>query len=248
MDNLLYISMTGAKENFNALAVRANNLANASTIGFKADYEQARAMQAYGEGLPSRVFSLTERPGHDMSHGAITVTNRDLDVAIKGDGFIAVLDRDGKEAYTRAGSLRIDDEGILRTENGLRVAGMGGEEISIPMPAQKVFINADGTVAGVPEGENSSTIEEFSQIKLVNPEIRSLVKGRDGLFRRTDGMPALEDPTVQLEGGMLEMSNVNVAAEMTNLIRLQRQFDANVKLMKTAEDIDQSANNLLRLS
>ena len=84
MDKLLYISMSGAKENLNATALRANNLANAKTTGFKADIEQARSMQAYGEGLPTRVFSLTERPGQDFSGGALITTDRDLDVAVQG--------------------------------------------------------------------------------------------------------------------------------------------------------------------
>ena len=67
MDKLLYIAMSGAKENMNSLAVRSNNLANANTLGFKADFEQARAMQAYGDGLPSRVFSMSERPGQSWA-------------------------------------------------------------------------------------------------------------------------------------------------------------------------------------
>ena len=86
MDRLLYIAMSGAKENMNSLAVRGNNLANAATVGFKADLEQARAMQAYGEGLPSRVFSMTESPGQRMDQGGLMTTGRDLDVAIQGDG------------------------------------------------------------------------------------------------------------------------------------------------------------------
>ncbi len=248
MDNLLYVAMTGAKENFNSLAIRSNNLANASTVGFKADFEQARAMQAYGEGLPTRVFSLTERPGQNFSQGSISTTGRDLDVAIKGDGFLAVQDRQGTEAYTRGGSLMIDEEGILRTSAGLAVMDISGNPVNIPMPVQSLSINADGTIQGVPEGMEPNNIEEFAQIKLTNPSIRDIYKGQDGLYRRNDGQQALEDPTVNLVNGAVEASNVNVAEEMANLIRLQRQFEANVKLMKTAEDCDQSSNNLLRLS
>jgi flagellar basal-body rod protein FlgF len=248
MDHALYIAMTGAKENMNSLAIRGNNIANASTIGFKADFEQARAMQAYGEGHPTRVFALTERPGHDMSSGAINTTGRDLDVAIKGDGFIAVEDRNGKEAYVRTGSLTIDAEGVLRTASGLAVRDVSGNEVSIQMPVQSIFIRPDGTVQGVPEGMEHSNIEEFAQIKLVKPAVRDLYKGQDGLFRLNSGQNALEDPTVTLVNGAVEMSNVNVAAEMTQLIRIQRQFEANMKIMKTAEEMDQSSNSLLRLS
>ena len=130
MDNLLYVAMTGAKENFNSLAVRGNNLANASTTGFKADFEQARSMQA---------------------------------LAINGDGFIAVTDSTGAEAYTRDGSLIIDQDGNLKTTSGRSVLDVNGEAINIQMPVQKIFINQDGTVAGIPEGMESSNIEEFAQ-------------------------------------------------------------------------------------
>lgn len=248
MDNLLYVAMTGAKENFNSLAVRGNNLANASTTGFKADFEQARAMQAFGEGLPTRVFSLTERPGQNMINGAINTTDRDLDVAINGDGFLTVIDAKGQEAYTRDGSLVIDQDGNLTTSGGRKVLDVNGQAVNIQMPVQKIFINQDGTVAGIPEGMESNNIEEFAQIKLVKPSIKDVYKGDDGLYRRTDGQKALEDPTVRLENGALEASNVNVADEMVNMIRLQRMFTTQVKLMKTAEEMDQQSNNLMRLS
>ena len=146
MDNLLYVAMTGAKENFNSLAVRGNNLANASTTGFKADFEQARSMQAFGEGLPTRVFSLAEKPGQNMVNGAINTTGRDLDVAINGDGFIAVTDSTGAEAYTRDGSLIIDQNGNLKTTSGRSVLDVNGVAINIQMPVQKIFINQDGTL------------------------------------------------------------------------------------------------------
>ena len=248
MDHALYIAMSGAKENMNSLAIRGNNIANASTIGFKADFEHARAMQAYGEGHPTRVFALTERPGHDLTSGAINTTGRDLDVAIKGDGFIAVEDRNGNEAYVRTGSLAIDSEGVLRTSSGLAVKDVNGGQVTIQMPVQNISIKADGTLQGVPEGMEHNNIEEFAQIKLVKPALRELYKGEDGLFRQRNGLNAIEDPTVTLVNGAVEMSNVNVAAEMTQLIRIQRQFEANMKIMKTAEEMDQSSNSLLRLS
>ena len=118
--------------------------------------------------------------------------------------------------------------------------GVNGSPINIPMPVQKIFINQDGTVAGIPEGMESSNIEEFAQIKLVKPSIRDVYKGEDGLFRRKDGVKALEDPTVRLENGALEMSNVNVADEMINMIRIEKMFTTQVKLKlnrKTDADV-----------
>lgn len=107
MDKMLYVAMSGAKENFNGIAIRGNNLANASTIGFKADLEQARAMNAYGDGFQTRAFSMTERPSFNLDSGALMTTNRNLDIAIKGDGYLAIEDKEGSEAYTRNGSLEI---------------------------------------------------------------------------------------------------------------------------------------------
>ena len=169
MDTLLYIAPSGATESMNALAVRSNNLATASTIGFKADFENARAMQAYGEGLPTRVFSMAEEPGQNMSSGAIETTGRELDVAVKGDGWIAVEDSDGNEAYTRMGSLVLDQDGTLRTSDGRAVLDDSGEHIELPA-LSKIDINQDGTVGGRPDGEGSEVFEEYQRIKLVNPD------------------------------------------------------------------------------
>ena len=85
MDKLLYIAMSGAKQNMQALSVNANNLANAKTTGFKADLAQARAMQSFGEGMPTRVFSMTERASQNFDSGALLNTGRDLDIAIEGE-------------------------------------------------------------------------------------------------------------------------------------------------------------------
>ena len=245
MDNLLYIAMSGAKENMNALAVRSNNLANASTIGFKADFENARAMQAYGEGLPTRVFSMAEEPGQNMSSGAIETTGRELDVAVKGDGWIAVEDSDGNEAYTRMGSLVLDQDGTLRTSDGRAVLDDSGEHIELPA-LSKIEINQDGTVGGRPDGEGSEVFEEYQRIKLVNPDRTAMYRGTDGLFRLRSGGTAEESEDVRLINGALESSNVNVVDEMTSLIRIQRQYDMQVKMMSTAKEMDESQNQLLR--
>jgi len=108
MDRAIYTSMTGAKHNAIAQTVHANNLANVSTEGFRRDYVAARSMGVYyGEGLPTRVHALAERPATDFTIGALRETGRDLDVAVRGEGWIAVRAPDGREAYTRAGNLQI---------------------------------------------------------------------------------------------------------------------------------------------
>ena len=115
MDRLLYLAMTGASQNTMAIQAHSNNLANISTSGFRRDFEQARSMQTFGESYPSRVYSMSERPGTDFTPGTLQETGRDLDVAIQGNGWIAVQGADGKEAYVRTGSLKVDALGMLRT-------------------------------------------------------------------------------------------------------------------------------------
>ena len=246
MDHLLYIAMSGAKENMNALAVRANNLANANTNGFKADLEQARSMQAFGDGLPSRVFAMTEMPSQNFDAGEIKVTENELDVAIQGDGWFAVEDANGQEAYTRSGNLKISVDGFLQTAAGLNVMSDGGP-VQLPVPLAKIDIAADGSIQAVPQGAPATAMIEVGRIKLVKPENPDMFKGNDGLFRRKDGEIAEVDPTVNLLSGALEGSNVNAVGEMTYLISLQKQFELQVKMMKTAEEMDRQQNQLLRI-
>jgi len=238
--------MSGAKENMNALAVRANNLANANTVGFKADLEQARAMQAFGDGLPTRVFSMTEMPSQNFDSGELKITQNELDVAINGDGWLTIEDKDGNEAYTRAGNLKINELGILQTASGQNVLGEGGP-IELPVPLRKVEIAEDGTVYVVPRGAPANALAEVGRIKLVNPDQQDMFKGNDGLFRRKDKQNAELDPTVKLISGAVEGSNVNAVAEMTYMTNLQRQYELQVKMMKTAEDMDRQQNQLLRI-
>lgn len=245
MDSLLWISMSGAKENFHSLAVRSNNLANANTTGFKADFENTRAMSVFANAYPTRAFAMTERPGYNMEGGAMQTTGRALDIALQGPGLIAVNDADGKEAYTRFGSLNIGADGVLRTSNGHDVLDEDGTQIILPMPLEDIAIGDDGMISARPVGADANAIEEFQRIKLVNPNIKDIEKGEDGMFRRTDGQLADFDDTVRIRSGMLEASNVNPVEELTNLIRIQRQYDTQVKMMDTASQMDQAQNGLL---
>jgi len=237
--------MSGAKQNMQALAVNANNLANAKTTGFRADLAQARSMQAFGEGLPSRVFAMTEVASQNFDSGALSSTGRDLDIAIEGSGFIAVQAKDGSEAYTRGGHLRLTETGALETTDGEAVIGDSGP-IFLPLPVNNIHISGDGTIMVQPTGAPVTTQEEVARIKFVNPNVRALEKGNDGLFRRSDGNIAEADVNVKVMSGMLESSNVNPVGEMTEMIALQRQFEMQLKLMKTAEEVDSSASSLLR--
>lgn len=247
MDKMLWVAMSGANENMKAVSVTANNLANANTTGFKAELQQARSMQAFGEGLPTRVFAMTESPGQDFAQGALQTTGRNLDVAVKGQGWIAVQDANGDERYTRNGSLEIDAGGMLRTSAGDPVMGDAGP-IFVPMPIDSLTIGNNGNISIRPQGAPEDAMEIVDRIKLVNPPQNNLRKNTEGYFELKDGQQALADANVQLEIGALEGSNVNSIGEMTEMIALQRQYEMNVKMMKTADENAQRAESLMRLS
>jgi flagellar basal-body rod protein FlgF len=252
MDKMLYIAMSGAKQNMHGVALHANNLANAKTIGFKSDFEQARSMQAFGEGLPTRVFSMTERAGQNMSGGGLITTSRDLDIAIQGKGWLAVEDSNGQEAYTREGNLKVTPEGMLVTARGNPVVGDGGP-IILPIPFEKVEIGQDGSIVVRPQGAPANFLEVVDRIKLVeSPDDHVMEKGKDALFRAPldefgqCGYCELS-PNVKIIKGALEASNVNPVHEMTAMLSLQKQFEMQSKLMKQAETLDQKSDTLMRV-
>lgn len=247
MDKMLYVAMTGASQNTMAQRAHANNLANISTTGFHRDFEQARSMPVFGDSFPARVYAMSERPGTDFSPGSLQETGRDLDVAVDGQGWIAVQSADGSEAYVRTGSLQIDALGQLRTGNGLPVLGNGGP-IAVP-PEQKVEIAQDGTISIRALGEAPNVMAEVDRIKLVNPDPKTLEKGADGLIRVKDAtQPQQADANVRLTSGFLEASNVNAVEEMTAMLSLSRQFELHVKMMRTAEEGATAMARVMQLS
>ncbi|MGD8925576.1 MAG: flagellar basal-body rod protein FlgF [Thioalkalispiraceae bacterium] len=245
MDKVLYTAMSGAKQTMLAQAANSNNIANVSTPGFRADYAQFRSMPVFGPGLPSRVYAMTERSGTDLSAGSINATGNGLDIAINGDGWIAVQASDGSEAYTRAGNMRLTTEGLLVTGSGFPVMGEGGP-ITLP-PVNRIEIGEDGTISMMPLGEEGNELNIADRIKLVNPAKGDLYKGVDGLMRVKSG-PADADANVKVVSGMLESSNVNVATALVNMIDLSRQYETQVKVMREAEQNADAARELLRMA
>ncbi len=246
MDKLLYVAMSGAKETLRAQAANSRNLANASTTGFKADLTAFQSQAVTGPGFASRVYATNTSAGWDQSVGALTSTGNALDIAVQGNGFIAVQDATGAEAYTRAGDLHVDPSGLLVNGLGQQVLGDSGP-ISVP-PATSVSIAADGTVSIIPLGQTAQTSAAIGRIKLVNPPPASLQRGTDGLFYTSDRSPAPADANTTVSAGVLESSNVNLAGAMVNMIELARRFDLQIKSLHTAEDDATSATKLLQSS
>jgi|SRR5882757_10047450 len=246
MDKLLYVAMSGAKETMRAQAANAHNLANASTTGFKADLSAFQSRAVTGPGYASRVYATDNTVGWDHGGGSVEQTGNPLDLAIHGQGFFAVQDATGNEAYSRAGDLHVDPAGQLLTATGLPVMGDNGP-ISVP-PHTSVAVGGDGTISIVPLGQTPNTVSTVGRIKLVNPALDTVQRGNDGLFRATNGQPLEADAATTIDSGSLESSNVNLASCMVNMIELSRHFDLQVKALHTAEEDAQASSKLLTSS
>jgi flagellar basal-body rod protein FlgF len=246
MDRVIYIAMTGAREVTRQQAAVSHNLANVSTHGFKQALNVFRALPVVGEGARTRAFVLETTPRTDFTSGAIQETGRALDVAVRGQGWIAVQDANGREAYTRMGHFQVATNGILQTTNGYNVMGEGAP-IAVP-PDQDVLIGKDGTVSTVPVGQGLNAVAIAGRIKLVNPPEADLKRGEDGLFRMANGQPALADASVQLVSGALETSNVNPAEALVSMVSLARQFDMNMRILRAADENHRSADKVLSMN
>lgn len=245
MDKLIYVSMIGANSALRAQAANSNNLANINTTGFRADLSAFESQNVEGPGFKSRAIGAKLDSGFSTMQGSVLTSGNPLDIAIQGEGWIAVQAVDGTEAYTRAGDLRIDPSGELRNASGRTVLGDGGP-ILIP-PNTSVTIAANGEVSVIPPGQGPEAQAVVGRIKLVNPPSTELVRGTDGLFRQRNGGIAAADPAVRVISGATESSNVNGAAAIVNMIELSRQFEMQMKAIKSAEENSRSSQSLLSL-
>ena len=241
MDRMIYLSMSGAKATMQRQDTLANNLANVSTPGFRAELQAFRAVPVEGSGASTRVYALETTTGYDATPGVIAATGRNLDVAVSGNSWLSVQALDGTEAYTRGGSLEVSSDGTLTTRSGLPVLG-GGGPLQVP-PNAAVSIGADGTVsARGTDGKNTA----IGKLKLVTPEA-PLQRGEDGLFRAADGSLSADD-SARVQDGALEGSNVSAVESMVAMISAARQFEAQMKLIQTAEADEKAASQLLSVN
>ncbi len=241
MDRALYIAMSGAKQNTLGQVAAANNLANVSTTGFRQDFEQARSMSVFGDHYPTRAYAMEERPATDFNPGTLIETGRDLDLAIANEGWFAVQDNEGNEAYTRRGDLRVDQLGRLLNGEGKQVLGTGGP-IVIP-PYEKLEIAKDGSISILAAGDEPAVVANITRLKLVAPDQSQMEKGEDGLFRMRDqevGAVQPFDAGVEIVSGHLEHSNVNAVQALTQMMALHRQYEMQVKMMSTVDENSQA--------
>ena len=244
MDRIIYTTMTGANAAAQRQAVLSNNLANASTTGFRAEMTTFRSVPVQGQGSTTRVFALDATSGHLETPGPAMTTGKSTDIMARGNAWFAVQGMDGMEAYTRNGALEVTEQGQLVTATGLPVLSDGGTPIDIPQNA-KVSFGADGTVvATLPDQQPMS----IGRIKMVTPSAEQVIKrSDDGLFRGVEGdLP--NDGNARLLAGALEGSNVNAVEQMVGMIAASRQFEQQIKLLQTAEANDKTASQLLSMN
>jgi flagellar basal-body rod protein FlgF len=246
VDTALFVGMSGAKESMHALQMISNNLANSSTVGFRADFNTLKPVPTNQEEKQTRVYSGTGRSYSDFTPGPTVDTGNELDVSLNGPGFIAVQTKEGKEAYTRAGNLRITPQGLLTTAKGDLVLGAKGV-INIP-PATRISIGEKGVVSVQLKGDGVKDLTDVGTIKLVNASPNLLQKGHDGLFYlENDGTATVSD-SIRLIPRTLEGSNVNPVHALAELIEISRQFEMHTKLMSAIEDNSVKSNQLLDVS
>jgi flagellar basal-body rod protein FlgF len=245
MDRLIYSSLAAMRGAMSRQATIGNNLANVNTTGFRGEMTHARSMWLAGQGLDTRATVSGEVAGADMSAGAVSATGRELDVAVNGDAMLAVQADDGSEAYTRRGDLKMSDTGLLTTGDGKPVLGDGGP-ITLP-PYDSLSIGKDGTISIVPPGGNPQDVQVVDRLKLVTAKGSTIAKGLDGLFRETSAGTLPADPDASLIAGSLEGSNVNASSALIDMIDASRSWETQVKMLTTAQDMDKSAADLMRL-
>lgn len=245
MDRLIYSSLAAMRGAMSRQATIGNNLANVNTTGFRGEITHAQSMWLSGKGLDTRATVSGEVSGADMSAGAVSATGRELDVALNGDAMLTVQAEDGSEAYTRRGDLKMSDTGLLTTGDGKPVVGDGGP-ITLP-PYDSLSIAKDGTISIVPAGGKPQDAQIVDRLKIVSPKGSTIAKGLDGLFRQTSGGTLPADPDASLTAGSLEGSNVNASSALIDMIDASRSWETQVKMLTTAQDIDKSAADLMRL-
>jgi len=246
MDRLVYTAMTGASHILEQQATASNNLANASTTGFRAQLDSFRAVPVIGGELPTRTFVVDSTVGANFTPGGLQPTGNQLDVALQGKGWLVVQKADGTEGLTRNGSLKLDENGVLQTQSGLSVLGESGT-ITLP-PGTSITIGKDGTISSIPSGSAPNAIQIVGRLKLVNPPESNLVRGDDGLFKTKDASTTDTDETVSVASNMLETSNVSVVDSMVTMINLGRQLEIQMKLHTDAENNATKATQILALA
>lgn len=246
MDRLIYTAVTGMNASMNRQRVIANNMANAQTIGFRAETMQFEPMTLKGPQLEVRAMVSGEVQGADMKGGALVQTGRELDVAVSGNVMLTVQARDGGEGYTRRGDLIVSATGVLENGEGYPLIGESGP-VTVPTGA-RIAIAPDGAVIATnPEAPDQPPVQ-VARLKLASFAGSTIRKDTDGLFRVPGGGVLPADGNAKVTAGALEQSNVNTSEVLVEMIEAQRLFDMRTKLIATARDLDEGGARLMQIT
>lgn len=246
MDRLIWTAVSGMNASMARQRAIASNMANAQTTGFRAEIMAHSPLTIEARTIEVRAFNAAEVLGADMNQGAMVATGRALDVALAGEGLIAVQASDGSEAYTRRGDLELSPSGLLITGDGIPVLGDGGP-VAIP-PGAKISVAPDGAVLAANPADPTAPPVQIDRIKLASWRGSRIEKGLDGLFRVREGGVLPADPEARLIPETLEQSNVKPAQVLVEMVEAQRLFDMRTKLVATAKELDEGGAALMRLS
>jgi len=246
MDRLIYTAASGMSASMNRQRMIASNMANAQTIGFRAEVMQASPVTIAGEQLDIRALNRSEVTGAIMREGTMMATGRPLDIAMQGETMMAVQAPDGSEGYTRRGDLSISVSGLLQNGEGLAVMGEDGP-ITVPLGAN-VRIAEDGAVLTADPSTPDAPPIQIAKIKLASFAGSKIEKDLANLFRVPGGGVLPTDDTAKVAIGTLEQSNVRPTEVLVEMVEQQRLFDIRTKMISTARDIDESGASLMRIS
>jgi flagellar basal-body rod protein FlgF len=246
MDRLIYTAYSGMTGSTVRQRVIASNMANAQTIGFRAEMLTTTPMTLKGPSLEARAMTDGEVRGSSMAQGSLIETGKPMDVALTGDTMLSVQAEDGTEAYTRRGDLSISAGGVLQNGDNRPVIGEGGP-ITVPL-GSKVTISPDGGVnVSNPEAPDQPP-QNVGRIKIASTTGTAIDKGLDGLFRVTGGGVLPQDEEAKLMVGSLEQSNVDPTRILVEMVEAQRLFDIRTKVISQAREVDESSSALMRIS
>ncbi len=245
MDRLIYTALTGMTAAMDRQRVVANNLANASTTGFRAEEFAVTPITLKGGQIEVRSMAQGAVRGADMASGTVRQTGQPLDIALGGDALMTLQSADGGEVYTRRGDLRVAVSGVLENGDGLPVLGQGGP-ITVPLGAE-LSIGEDGAVLARDPAVPDEPPQEVARIKLASPAGSALLKDIDGFLRVPGGGVLPDDPTARVVSGALEGSNVDTATTLVQMVEAQRAFEQRARILTTANELSQSGARLMSL-
>ncbi|MEM1196908.1 MAG: flagellar basal body rod protein FlgF [Pseudomonadota bacterium] len=254
MDRLIYTALTSMNAAMDRQRAVANNLANASTPGFRREVFAVTAATLRDGSIEARALARGQVRGADMVAARVRSTGQPLDLAVQGEALIAFQNPagglEGAEVYSRRGDLRVAASGVLENGEGLAVLGVGGGPITVPQ-GFSISIAEDGSVLATDPAAPQVAAEVVDQIKLVSPQGTRLAKGIDSFLKvpGADGNTGVlpPDPTARVTSGALEDSNVETAETLVHMIDAQRAFEQRAKIIKTARDLDEASSRLMSL-